>query len=144
MEIVLCHHYSLSFGVGGEKFLFSAAKELVKRGHEVEVRALPIMKKRNRFSQLVKYLSELGVEYQESWLHRVKGADVVYGPYVRLGPGNYSALFWIKVRKSISNEPSIVLDVVGDRATTTIAQLEVSKRDVPLGRWSCYKIDFNL
>jgi glycosyltransferase involved in cell wall biosynthesis len=78
MEIVLCHHYSLSFGAGGEKFLFSAAKELVKRGHEVEVRALPIMKKRNRFSQVVKYLSELGVEYQESWLHRVKGADVVY------------------------------------------------------------------
>jgi glycosyltransferase involved in cell wall biosynthesis len=78
MKIVLCHHYSLSFYAGGEKFILNLSRELVNRGYNVEIVALPIMRKSDRMEYVVKTLNELGVEYRESWLHSIKNVDVAY------------------------------------------------------------------
>ncbi|MCG2871979.1 MAG: glycosyltransferase family 4 protein [Sulfolobales archaeon] len=81
MKVVLCHHYSLSFYAGGEKFLLNLSRELVEKGHSVEIRALPIMRKRDRMKHIVRILKELGIDYYESWFHKVRDADVAYFIY---------------------------------------------------------------
>jgi len=81
MKVVLCHHYSLSFYAGGEKFLLNLSRELVEKGHSVEIRALPIMRKRDRVKHIDRILNELGVDYYESWFHKVRDADVAYFIY---------------------------------------------------------------
>jgi len=43
MRVSFCHHLSLSYFGGGEKWIISAAKELVKRGYEVEICALSLL-----------------------------------------------------------------------------------------------------
>lgn len=77
MKIVLAHHYSLTYVGGGEKFLIELVKFLVDRGHEVEVRALPINRRLGGFHV------PSGVEYVESWFHRFD-ADVSYFIYAPL------------------------------------------------------------
>ena len=74
MKICFCHHLSLSYGGGGEKWLTQLANELVRRGHEVEIRSLPIWKRGNEIG----LLSE--VEYKEGFFHNAEG-DVVYVTY---------------------------------------------------------------
>lgn len=83
MKIVLCHHYSLSFYAGGEKFLLNLSRELIKRCHNVEIRALPIMRDHNKMGYVTRILNELGIDYYESWFHRVR-ADVAYFIYAPL------------------------------------------------------------
>jgi len=72
----------------------------------------------------------------------MKDADVVYGPYTRLNPGNYTALFWVKV--SNVDRGSLIFDVVKDKGATTIAKLVVNGSDVALGQWSRFALDFSL
>jgi glycosyltransferase involved in cell wall biosynthesis len=81
MKIVLCHHYSLSFYGGGEKFLLNLSRELIKKGHSVEIRTLPIMRRRDRMKYVAKVLAELGIDYHEFWFHKVRDADVAYFIY---------------------------------------------------------------
>ena len=42
MKVVILHHYSLSYGGGGERMIESIVNELMRRGHKVTVYSLPI------------------------------------------------------------------------------------------------------
>ena len=77
MKVVIFHHYSLSYGGGGEKIINSIVTELMKRGHRVEVHSLPIRKGCN--SEIISCVSY----YYEGLLH-VMDADVVYIMYAPL------------------------------------------------------------
>jgi glycosyltransferase involved in cell wall biosynthesis len=76
MKLALCHHYSLTFHGGGERFLIEFAKQLTKRGHQATIHALP-------FGHRNVYTSEFlqGIEYQEGFFHNISDADVAYFIY---------------------------------------------------------------
>jgi len=79
MKIALCHHYSLTFYGGGERFLIDVANQLVKRGHKVVIYALPIGR---RPLNLNKQLQ--GIKYHENFIHSIKNVDVSYFIYAPL------------------------------------------------------------
>jgi glycosyltransferase involved in cell wall biosynthesis len=74
----LCHHLSVSYGGGGEKWIVSVAKELAHRGHNVEVFALPFLLEGKRKVDPKELLD--GISYSERRRHKVK-ADIVYVTY---------------------------------------------------------------
>jgi hypothetical protein len=78
MKISLCHHLSLAYYGGGEKWIINTAKELVKRGHDVEVFALPFLLEGHRKINPKELLND--IPYVEGRHHKVK-ADVVYVTY---------------------------------------------------------------
>lgn len=105
MKISLCHHLSLSYLGGGEKFIVSLAKELVKRGHNVEIYGLPFFGKKGSDGVDFKDLLE-GIPYEEVIRHKVS-CDVCYMIYRPLilhnflckSPkiaGIHTELFWQK------------------------------------------------
>lgn len=73
MKIVLIHHFSLSYIGGGEKFIIEVYGLLRQRGHDVEVRALPIHDNVKHGWNFHEYM-----KYTESWFHKINEADVVY------------------------------------------------------------------
>jgi glycosyltransferase involved in cell wall biosynthesis len=77
MRVALCHHFSLSYGGGGEQFLIELGSYLASIGHDVEIHALPIGRKRGE----VKVPPE--VLYCEKPMHRIR-ADVAYYVYAPL------------------------------------------------------------
>jgi glycosyltransferase involved in cell wall biosynthesis len=79
MNVALCHHYSLTFYGGGERFLIDAAKQLAKRGHNVVIYALPFG---HRAINLDGPLQ--GIEYHESFIHNIRDVDVAYFIYAPL------------------------------------------------------------
>ena len=78
MKIAFCHHLSLSYNGGGEKWLANTAKYLAKRGHDVQVYALPILMDGKHKSNPNEMLD--GIPYKESFHSKVK-ADVTYITY---------------------------------------------------------------
>ncbi len=79
MRIALCHHYSLTFQGGGERFLLETARQLTKRGHEVAIYALPFGKRP------VNLLEQLeGIEYHENLMHIIRDVDIGYFIYAPL------------------------------------------------------------
>jgi len=76
MKVALCHHYSLTFYGGGERFLIDVANQLIKRGHEVAIYALPIGRRPVNLDMQLQ-----GIEYHESFIHNIKNADVAYVVY---------------------------------------------------------------
>jgi glycosyltransferase involved in cell wall biosynthesis len=79
MKVALMHHYSLTYGGGGERFITELATYLSSRGHAVEVHALPWGRKGARVDLPEQVL------YCERSIHRVK-ADVAYYVYAPLIP----------------------------------------------------------
>jgi len=79
MKVALCHHYSLTFYGGGERFLIDAAKQLVKRGHNAVIYALPFGRRPINIDGLLQ-----GIEYHESFIHKIRDADVAYFVYAPL------------------------------------------------------------
>ncbi len=79
MNIALCHHYSLTFNGGGERFLIDIAHQLLKRGHHPVIYSLPF---NSRSINLDKVLQ--GVEYHENFVHRIQDVDVAYFIYAPL------------------------------------------------------------
>jgi glycosyltransferase involved in cell wall biosynthesis len=81
MKVALCHHYSLTFHGGGERFLIDTAKQLIKRGHKATIYALPFG------SRPINLENELqGIGYHEGFIHNVSDVDVayfIYAPLVR-------------------------------------------------------------
>ena len=65
---------SLSYRGGGEKWLTQLANELVRRGHDVSVKCLPIWRKDNPVDLLPE------VEYEEGYTHSLEG-DIAYITY---------------------------------------------------------------
>lgn len=85
MKIALCLHISLAFGGGGEKWAWTVAKYLHKRGHQVEIHALPYTphgRKVINSNELAKILD--GIPYYEAWHHTVS-SDISYMFYNPLG-----------------------------------------------------------
>jgi glycosyltransferase involved in cell wall biosynthesis len=79
MKLALCHHYSLTFHGGGERFLIEFAKQLVKRGHTVTIQSLPFARRNVNINRWVQ-----GIEYQEGFFHDIGDADVAYFMYAPL------------------------------------------------------------
>lgn len=78
MRIAFCHHLSLSYLGGGEKWITQLANELVKRGHEVEIRCLPFTLEDGR-KKIPHLLDE--IIYREGYFHDITDADVTYVTY---------------------------------------------------------------
>ena len=78
MRINFCHHLSLTYFAGGEKWIISTAKELVKRGHDVEIYALPFLLDGKPKINPKEVLED--IPYTEGKRHKVK-ADVAYVTY---------------------------------------------------------------
>jgi len=78
LQVRFCHHLSLSYWGGGEKWVVGIAKELVKRGCDVEIYALPLLLEGRRKINPRDVLD--GIPYCEKMHHKVKG-DVVYVTY---------------------------------------------------------------
>jgi glycosyltransferase involved in cell wall biosynthesis len=103
IKIAFCHHLSLSYNAGGEKWLINTAKALAKK-HTVEIYALPFLldgKPRINPNESLD-----GIYYREGFNHNVK-ADVTYVTYNPLsflnfnisGPkiaGIHSEAYWQK------------------------------------------------
>jgi glycosyltransferase involved in cell wall biosynthesis len=77
MDIAFCHHLSLRYGGGGEKWLTQVSEELLKRGHDISIHTLPVMmdKKSGREPNL-----NSDIEYKEGWFHDID-SDVTYITY---------------------------------------------------------------
>ena len=74
MDVAFFHHYSLTHGGGGEGFVVELANFLARKGHTVEVHALPF---RRRKATL---LLDDSVAYCERWVHRSR-SEVAYEVY---------------------------------------------------------------
>lgn len=79
MRVAFCHHLSLRYGGGGERWVAETAQELSRRGHEVEVYCLPFTLKGSLDVDPAAVLGE--VPYHEGWFHRIT-ADVAYVTYI--------------------------------------------------------------
>lgn len=77
MRIAFFHHYSLTHGGGGERFILELTDFLARRGHTVAIHALPFRRRAVAF-QLGR-----GVTYCEGGLHHAE-ADVSYHMYAPL------------------------------------------------------------
>lgn len=75
-KVALCHHYSLTFHGGGERFLMDAANQLTRTGHKVSIYALPFGHRPVKLEGLLR-----GIEYNEGFIHKINDADVVYFIY---------------------------------------------------------------
>lgn len=78
MKIAFCHHYSMSFGAGGERLLVQLANRLSNDGFDVEIYSLPVGK-RDKEQPLID-----GIKYQEKWFHHIDAdiANFLYAPFV--------------------------------------------------------------
>lgn len=126
MKIVFAHHLSLSYFGGGEKWVVQVANELANRGHEVEIRCLPVMLGKER--QISPRLSEK-VKYEESYFHTIKDTDITYVTYHPLNwmnfrikdgkkvAGIHSQCYWFPIRKNyglLPNLANFVHKIVGN------------------------------
>ncbi|MCP8309079.1 MAG: glycosyltransferase family 4 protein [archaeon] len=85
MRIALCLHISLTYGGGGEKWAWNVAKYLSRKGHQVEICALPYTphgKRAVSLNELAEILD--GIPYHEGWNHTVR-SDISYMFYNPLG-----------------------------------------------------------
>jgi glycosyltransferase involved in cell wall biosynthesis len=76
MKVALCHHYSLTFHGGGERFLIELARQLEESGHKAEIYALPFG---HRPINTDKQLH--GINHQEGLFHDISDADLAYFIY---------------------------------------------------------------
>lgn len=104
LQISFCHHLSLSYWGGGEKFLVALAKELDKRGYQIKIYALPFFQEGKSKIDPKEMLN--GISYEEGLRKQVSGdvCYVIYRPLVLLNfsihapkiAGIHSELFWQK------------------------------------------------
>jgi glycosyltransferase involved in cell wall biosynthesis len=76
MNIAFCLHISLAYGGGGEKWALTVANTLKKRGHNIQIFALPYTPKKRRVTDIQSLLAK-DIQYNEGWSHEVN-ADVAY------------------------------------------------------------------
>jgi glycosyltransferase involved in cell wall biosynthesis len=86
MDVAFCHHLSLSYIGGGEKWLLNLSRELSQRGHNVSIHALPFKLKGLSDPNQIKQLGS--IKYEEKFFHKVD-ADVAYITYHPLSFLNY-------------------------------------------------------
>jgi glycosyltransferase involved in cell wall biosynthesis len=86
MRIAFCHHLSLGYFGGGEKWIINTAKALAKK-HDVEIYALPFLLDGKPKINPQEHLD--GITYQEGFHHNLK-ADVTYCTYNPLSFLNFN------------------------------------------------------
>jgi len=89
LKICFAHHLSLSYNGGGEKWVISTAKELVKRGHDVEIYSLPFLLDGKSKINPKDVLED--IPYTEGLRHNIK-TDIVYV--------TYNPLSWLNFKTS--------------------------------------------
>jgi len=115
MHISICTSLSLSYMGGGEKWVIQTAKELVHRGHTVEIYALPILLEGKRKVDPKELLDD--IPYTEGYKHKVK-ADIVYMLYNPLNwmnfntskpriAGVHSEAYWQKINPKYGFYPNL-------------------------------------
>ncbi len=76
MKVTICHHFSLTYFAGGEKFSLSLARSLTQPGFKVNICSLPFGRKND-----VESIQSLkGIDYEEKW-HDNVDADIAYFLY---------------------------------------------------------------
>ena len=90
MRISFCHHLSLSYYGGGEKWLIGLANYLSDRGHTVSIYSAPLLLDGKSKVKPLSLLDER-IHYEETWHKGVK-ADVVYEVF--------SPLNWVVFKSS--------------------------------------------
>jgi glycosyltransferase involved in cell wall biosynthesis len=88
MRIVFGHHLTLRYLGGGERWLIGVANELVKRGHDVEIYAVPLKVSGGIPIDNLKELLN-GIPYKEAYHHNIE-ADVCYVTYHPFSGFNFS------------------------------------------------------
>jgi glycosyltransferase involved in cell wall biosynthesis len=115
VHIALCHHLSLGYCGGGEKWIINVAKELAHRGHDVEVFALPFMLEGKSKKDPKEMLED--IPYTEAMRHKIK-ADVVYITYNPLNwlnfksskpriAGIHAQSYWTKINPRYGFKPNL-------------------------------------
>lgn len=87
MKIAFCHHLSLAYIGGGEKWVIQTANALKHKGHDVSIYALPFTMKGAVNPEQLDQLE--GIPYKEAYRHKVK-ADVAYVTYHPFARYNFS------------------------------------------------------
>ncbi len=95
MRIAFCSGLSLRYGGGGERWIIQLSKELVARGHDVEIYCLPFLLEDGGKLDPKKELGS--IPYHEGYFHIID-ADVVYIVYHPLNWLN----FWVIHGKKIA------------------------------------------
>ena len=76
MDIAFCLHISLAYGGGGEKWVITVANALRRKGHSIQIHALPYAPNGRKVLKMQETL--IGdIRYYEGWNH-VVNADVAY------------------------------------------------------------------
>ena len=144
MRIAFCHHLSLSYYGGGEKWVINVAKELTRRGHEVEIYALPILLEGKPKINPNEALD--GIPYNEGFRHKVK-ADVTYITYNPLSwlnfqtskpkiAGIHSESYWTKINPNYGTKPNLA-----NLAHKVVGKFELKRYDAVHMVTDAYKID---
>lgn len=118
MRVNFCHHLSLSYNGGGEKWIINTAKELAKK-HDVEIYALPILL--DGKPKIDPKTKLEGIPYHECFHHNIAGdiSYVTYNPLSFLnfnikGPkiaGLHSEAYWQKPNLRYGKYP-VVANIV--------------------------------
>ncbi len=115
MKISFCHHLSLSYFGGGEKWLINLSKELSKRGHDVSIHSLPLLLDGKPKINPKLLLDD--IPYSESYHHKIS-ADIVYITYNPLNwtffqtsrpriAGLHTHAYWLKPNLRYGSLPNI-------------------------------------
>jgi len=102
MKIIFCQHLSARYYAGGEQEVCELAQEMMLRGHDVEVRALPYMMGERPRISVKEVLKD--ITYHEAWVHVIRDFDIAYVFYHPLNRLN----FILKGGKTILAFPSML------------------------------------
>lgn len=144
MDIAFAHHLSLGYRGGGEKWLINTANDLSKRGHNVDIYALPILLEGSRTANVEKLLE--GVTYHEGKRFHIK-ADVSYLTYNPLSfltfqtkhpriAGFHAQSYWAKANLHYGFYP-----LLAKVAYNLIGSLDVKGYDLIHMISRCYALD---
>ena len=117
MKIVFCHHLSLSYDGGGEKWIVQLSRELMNRGHSIEIFCLPFKLKDGGAYDFKRDLGN--IPYHEGYFHYVS-ADVAYVTYNPLNwlnfyitcpkiGGMHSHAYWKPINPSYGLLPNLAI-----------------------------------
>jgi len=76
MNIAFCLHISLAYGSGGEKWAITVANALKRRGHDIQIYALPYVPNKRKVLKTQEALIS-NIQYYEGWNYAID-ADVAY------------------------------------------------------------------
>ena len=124
MRVAFAHHLALEYSGGGERWIAEVSRELVHRGHEVEIFCLPIIMKGSFNS-----LPDIGdTPYHVGYFHHITGFDVAYVTYHPLSwlsfritspkiAGIHSHCYWQPINRKyglLPNLANFVHSLVGE------------------------------